>query len=212
MLSLDVSVRLTLNQLGWKDKLIGYVVPLPVGHSPRVTVWFCFDDFREAGKDRESGPGFGGQGSCAPKNRRRAVAVAVRSSQYDRGTPAQMQEDAYYHLLAKPGSLHQEASSRPGQDGPAPSRHSRCEGDTKASTCGFHHRRRAPRHCSRRSLHDDREHGCRRLRHCNPPDRRGQARDCRVRGRHGCLGCGRGRDSEDRACAQDRHGVSYRWV
>ena len=48
MLSLDVSARLTLDQLGWKDKLIGYVVPLPVGHSPRVTVWLCFDDIREA--------------------------------------------------------------------------------------------------------------------------------------------------------------------
>jgi hypothetical protein len=34
-------------------------------------------------------------GLYAPKNRR--GAVAVRSSQYDRGTPAQMQEDAFYH-------------------------------------------------------------------------------------------------------------------
>ena len=34
-------------------------------------------------------------GLYAPKNRR--GAVTVRSSQYDRGTPAQMQEDAYYH-------------------------------------------------------------------------------------------------------------------
>ena len=24
------------------------MVPLPVGHSPRVTVWLCFDDIREA--------------------------------------------------------------------------------------------------------------------------------------------------------------------
>ena len=186
MLSLDVSAQLTLNQLGWKDKLIGYVVPLPVGHSPRVTVWLC-----------------------APKNRR--GAVAGRSSQYDRGTPAQMQEDAYYHLLSKPSSLHEEAYSPSSQARPAPSRHSRCEGDTKASTCGFHHRRRAPRHCSRRSLHDDREHGCRRLRPCNPPDRRGQARNRGVRGRLGCSGCAKGRGSENRAYAQDHHGVSYHW-
>jgi hypothetical protein len=37
-----------LLQRGWKNKLNGFVVPLPAGPSARVTVWLCFDDIRDS--------------------------------------------------------------------------------------------------------------------------------------------------------------------